>query len=153
MKKVLLVVTTTLLLSISGNCQWYSRKYGVSDLNQLSQIQLNEALIRAKDGMSSGAVISIISGIGIVGGIIRATRDSPYPGDIWGNITGLLLLAGSIPFEITGLLVRGINRSRAKRIEEVLNKAEIKFGLLNCSIGLAGSSGFTVAGFSVTLRF
>jgi hypothetical protein len=120
------------MFSLSGNCQWYIRQYNVKDINQLSQEQLNEALIRAKNGKSSGAVISIISGIAIAGGIIMATRDSPYPGDIEGNVTGVLLLAGSIPFEIIGLIVMGTNSTYEKRIKEVLKSTELKMGLINC---------------------
>jgi len=146
---------SAILLSANLYSQWKNRRYGESDINQLSHVQLNEALDRAKDGMSSGAVISAISGIGIVGGIIMATRNSPYPGDIEGNVTGLLLLAVSIPFEITGLIVWGTNKTRAKNINEVLRNPDLKLGLVNYQTGnmFSGYQGSVLPCLSLTIHF
>lgn len=135
MKKVFLILINVIILSASCNCQWYNKRYGESDINQLTQVQLNESLDRAKDGICSGAVISIISGIGIVGGMIMLTSDSPYPGDIGGNVTGLLLTAASIPLEIIGLTVWSTNKIRAKSINEVLRNPDLKIGLVNYQMG------------------
>jgi hypothetical protein len=155
MKKVFLIIINVIMLSANCNCQWYNRRYGESDINQLSQVQLNESLDRAKDGISSGAVISIISGIAIAGGIIMLTRESPYPGDIEGNVTGLLLIAASIPFEIIGLTVWSTNKTRAKSINEVLRNPDLKLGLVNCQMGnmFSGYQGSLLPCVSLTIHF
>jgi len=130
MKKVLLIISTLILLSVSGNCQWYNRRYGVNDINQLSKEQLNEALIRTQRGISDGRTLSLISAIGICGGIteILATRNV---GEGFGILAGMGLLIVSVSLEIVGLTKWGINDSRAKSIKEVLKSTELKTGLLN----------------------
>jgi hypothetical protein len=130
MKKVLLIISTLILLSVSGNCQWYNRRYGVNDINQLSKEQLNQALIRTQRGISGGRTLSLVSAIGICGGIIEilATRNV---GEGFGILAGMGLIIVSVPLEIVGLTKWGINDSRAKSIKEVLKSTELKTGLLN----------------------
>jgi hypothetical protein len=130
MKKVLLIISTVILLSENGNCQWYNRRYGVSDINQLSKEQLNEALIMTQRGISGGRTLSLVSTIGICGGIIEilATRNV---GEGFGILAGMGLIIVSVPLEIGGLTKWGINDSRAKSIKEVLKNTELKTGLLN----------------------
>lgn len=50
MKKASLLMSTAILLSVNGNCQWYNRRYGVNDIItnnhtgnyvRLYQIQMN----------------------------------------------------------------------------------------------------------------
>jgi hypothetical protein len=130
MKKVLLIISTLILLSVGGNCQWYNRRYGVNDISQLSQKQLNEALTRTQRGISGGRTLSLVSAIGICGGIIEilATRNV---GEGFGILAGMGLIIVSVPLEIVGLTKWGINDSRAKSIKEVLKSIELKTGLLN----------------------
>jgi hypothetical protein len=130
MKKVLLIISTLILLSVSGNCQWYNRRYGVNDINQLSKEQLNEALIRTQRGISGGRTLSLVSAIGICGGIVEilVTRNV---GEGFGILAGMGLIIVSVPLEIVGLTKWGINDSRAKSIKEVLKSTELKTGLLN----------------------
>jgi hypothetical protein len=130
MKKVFLIISSVILLSVNGNCQWYNRRYGVNDINQLSKEQLNEALIRTLRGISGGRTLSLVSAIGICGGIIEilATRNV---GEGFGILAGMGLIIVSVPLEIVGLTKWGINDSRAKSIKEVLKSTELKTGLLN----------------------
>ena len=58
-------MSTALLLSVSGNCQWYNRRYGVNNINQLSREQLNQALKRAQSGVTGGIVLSSVGAAGI----------------------------------------------------------------------------------------
>jgi uncharacterized protein GlcG (DUF336 family) len=100
MKKAFLTMSTAILLSVSGNCQWYNRRYKVTDINQMSQSQLNESLIKAKRGISGGRSLSIIGAIGISGGIIEilATANA---GEGFGVLYGFGLIAVCVPLEIT----------------------------------------------------
>jgi hypothetical protein len=155
MKKVLLIISTLILFSVSGNCQWYNRRYGVNDINQLSKEQLNEALIRTQRGISGGRTLSLVSAIGICGGIIEilATRNV---GEGFGILAGMGLIIVSVPLEIVGLTKWGINDSRAKSIiKEVLKSMELKMGLVNypCRNIFASSQGSLLPCLSITVRF
>ena len=130
MKKLFLILTTLILLSVNGNCQWYNRRYGVNDINQLSEEQLNEALIRTHRGISGGSTLSLIGVIGICGGIIEiiATKNI---GEGFGILAGMGLIIVSVPLEIVGLTKWSINDTRSKSIKEVLRSTELKMGLVN----------------------
>jgi hypothetical protein len=135
MKKVLLIISTLILLSVSGNCQWYNRRYGVNDISQLSQEQLIEALTRAQSKVTGGHVLSIVGAIGIGVGsylIVHSKKIYPEANDITEpQLTGFTFLVISIPLEIAGLIKWGINGTRAKSIKGVLKSTELKTGLLN----------------------
>jgi hypothetical protein len=159
MGKAFLIMSTLILLSVSGNCQWYHRRYGVNDINQLSQEQLNEALTKAQSKISGGHVLSIVGAIGIGVGsylIVYSKRIYPEANDITeGEMTGWVFLAISIPVEIAGLTKWGINGKRVKSIKEVLNNTELKMGLVNYQKGniCSGSLGSLLPCLSVKIRF
>ncbi|MCX6262597.1 MAG: hypothetical protein NTY95_17495 [Bacteroidia bacterium] len=116
MKKAFLIMSATILLSVSGNCQWINRHYGANDFNQLSQEQLNDALRRANNGVKCGTVLSVTGAIGIGSGIIiiLANQDKDF-----GGLGGLAILETSIPVEIAGLLIIRTNNKRKTSIREV----------------------------------
>ena len=154
MKRAFLILITAILLSISGNCQWYNRRYGVNDINQLSEEQLNDALIWTHRGISGGRTLSLVSAIGICGGIIEiiATRNV---GEGFGILAGMGLIIVSVPLEIVGLTKWGINDTRAKSINEVLRSTELKMGLVNYHQGNTFSitQGSLLPCLSITIRF
>jgi hypothetical protein len=134
MKKVFLIITTIFLLVSEGaDCQWYQRRYGVSNLNQLNQQQLTESFLRARGGARAGALISAASTVGIIAGTIMLTHDSPNPGDIGVNAFGIVVLAGSIPMEITGLTIWGVSGTRLQSIRGVMNNTRLSLGVMNFS--------------------
>lgn len=135
MKKVFLIISFLILLSAGGNCQWYNRRYGVNDITQLSQKQLNEALTRAQSKVTGGHVLSIVGAIGIGVGsylIVHSKKIYPEANDITEpQLTGFTFLVISIPIEIAGLIKWSINGTRAKRIKEVFKSTELRMGLIN----------------------
>jgi hypothetical protein len=130
MKKVALIIATIILLSITGNCQWYHRRYGVNDINQLSKEQLNEALRKAKGGARVSGLVSLIGGVGIISGIVTLSKvkDREDEGKAY---TGVFLTGISIPLEITGLTIWGIHGTRKYNIKNTLKNSDIKVGLIN----------------------
>jgi hypothetical protein len=130
MKKTGLIIAVIILLSVNGNCQWFHRKYGVNDITQLSQEQLNEAYRKAKTGARVGGFVSVISGVGIISGIIvlNSVEDREDESKAY---TGVFLTGISIPLEITGLTIWGINSTRKKNIKNILNNLDINVGLIN----------------------
>jgi hypothetical protein len=73
MKKVVLIFTAIIFLSLDCNCQWYHRQYGVNNIFQLTPEQFNEALMKAKIGVRHGTIMSTASSIGIVGSPVSAS--------------------------------------------------------------------------------
>ena len=133
MKKVIFIITTVFLLaSMSADCQWYQRRYGVNNPNQLTQQQLTESFLRARGGTRAGALLSGASAIGIIAGIIMFKHESPYPGDIETNVLGILVLGGTIPMEITGLTIWGISGTRLQSIRAAMNNTKVSLGIMNC---------------------
>ena len=156
MKKLLFLTASVLLLtSAVVDCQWYQRRYGVNNINQLTQQQLTESFLRARGGARAGALISGVSAVGIVTGIIMLKHNSPYSGDIGINVIGVLVLGGTIPMEITGLTIWVISGTRLQSIRAVMNNTEVSLGIMNCSpyyvSGIAKSS--SIPCISITYNF
>jgi hypothetical protein len=158
MKRGFLIISAAILLSVSGNCQWYNRRYGVSDINQLSLEQLNEALIRAQNGVKGGIVISSIGALGLgVGGYFILHKTMTSEGFQNQNIifTGIKIVILSIPIEIAGLTILSINNYRKTSIKEVLNSTGLKLGLVNYQQGniFSTTQGSLLPCLSVTIHF
>ncbi len=144
-----------LLVSQGADCQWYQRRYGVNDLNQLNQLQLKESFLRARGGARAGALLSGVSAIGIVTGIIMLNHESPYSGDIGINVLGILVLGGTIPMEITGLTIWSISGTRLQSIRAVMNNTEVSLGIMNYSpYKITGISNYnSIPCISITYNF
>lgn len=141
-------MVTVLLLSGIGNGQWYNRRFGVNDINQLSVRQLNEELVRSHKGVTGGIIMISLGAVGIASGayFIHDAKDPEKPGNIDAALAGMGLLILSIPLEITGLVVLATNSQRVKNINEVLKSTEVK-------MGIGSSQSFLVPSLSVTIRF
>jgi hypothetical protein len=130
MRKVFFVLAAIILISTSGNCQWYSRVYGVNELNQLTTEQLNNALKWTQRNMQTGKIISVIGAVGIIGGAVEVsvTNNEKYGFAILGGIAAILI---SVPLEITGLTIWGVNSSRKTKIANCLSTTKISLGFIN----------------------
>lgn len=135
MKKTFLILATIMLLSIDGNCQWYYKKYGIKDLNQLSKEQLTEAL--KLSNINVGVSIGCLTILGpplIIGGIhiinkAKTTEDfDTFLNGVW----GIYFLIAGVTFEITGLILLPITLNQSKKIRNTLHNPEIKIGLIDC---------------------
>jgi hypothetical protein len=127
---VFFVLSAIILISTSGNCQWYSRVYGVNELNQLTTEQLNNALKWTQRNMQTGKIISVIGAVGIIGGAVEVsvTNNEKYGFAILGGIAAILI---SVPLEITGLTIWGVNSSRKTKIANCLSTTKISLGFIN----------------------
>ncbi len=126
MKKTFLIISL-ILLSESVYSQWHSRRYGVSDLNQLTFEQLDLALTNAKFEFGSGIFMVIVGGAGLYGGIYLAQKAPP--GDTGTALTGLLITAISVPSEIAGWIILTTNLKRIESIKEVMRNRDLHLGL------------------------
>jgi hypothetical protein len=156
MKKVFLIMVTVIMISTCGNCQWYQRRYGVNNINQLSEQQLTEAFLRARGGARAGALLTTASAIGIVSGILIASSADNIgrAGEARAYI-GVFLAFGSLPIGLLGAPIWGISGTRLKTIKGIMKNTEIKIGLINypASIKSGGLSCSSIPGFSITFNF
>jgi hypothetical protein len=154
LKKVILIITTVILLTTTANCQWLNRYYGVNDYKQLSDKQLNDALIKAKDGVTGGIVLMVAGAIGIGTGyyVIQDSKDKL--GSLQA-IPGAALLVLSVPAEIIGLVVLVNNSERQINIKRAMKNIELKVGLINYRSAdfSSGSKDYLLPCLSVTIRF
>ena len=65
MKTIILLIT--ILFTMNLNAQWYSTQFGVTDMNDLNQNQLNIGLEQSLKTIKTGQVLT---GVGAVAGII-----------------------------------------------------------------------------------
>ena len=156
MKISIRFVTIMLLISANCHCQWYERRYGVNDIFQLTPEQFKESLSKANAGARTGAVLSIIGTAGTICGISIASSAAHMGSEGEGRaFTGVFLAIGSVPIVLTGLTVLGTYGPRIRRIREILETAEIKTGLLDCSQNdiFKNLNYSSVPAISVTVRF
>ena len=125
MKKFLLLLITG-LFAISVQAQWYSRSYGVDNINDLSEVQLNYALQRAESNVKTGKILTF-SGIGAfaLGTVIGVTAlDDVFLNwdDSYDNYAGRYLAGGMLMLLGMGSTALGIpfwivGATRKKKIE------------------------------------
>jgi hypothetical protein len=134
MKRTFLIIVAVLLITANGNCQWYQRKYGVNDINQLSQQQINESLRKAKVRAWTGAYISCIGVITLSSGISMKYA----PKDLHGSqlqeqqISKVAFLTLGSVLTPVGLTMLFKNCSRMKAIKKTMKNTEISLGVTNC---------------------
>ena len=152
MNKLFFIIVYACLLSVNGNCQWYNRRYGVNDINQLSREQLNLALVRAHKGITGGTILSLAGVAGITVGLIMTTNESE---DFAKSLSGMALTAVSTFTEVIGLAILIDNSLRTRRIKKALNGTEMKIGLINYQMEqvYTDSQGLSLPCLSVTICF
>ncbi|WP_163324491.1 hypothetical protein [Draconibacterium mangrovi] len=125
MKKILVVIVLG-LMSLSVQGQWYTRSYGVEDINDLSKAQLNYALQRAQANVKAGKILTW-SGVGAFSAglvIVAISLDDFW--EFWDDdnqnqfvfgstlmLLGMASTAVGVPFWIAGA-------SRKKQVEIAL---------------------------------
>ena len=125
MKKILVVVILGLItLSVQG--QWYSRSYGVDNINELSEAQLNYALQRAQNNVKAGKILTW-SGVGAfsAGLVIVATSFDDFwsywdEDNLGRYLCGSTLLVLGMASTIVGAPIWIVGSSRKKQVEIAL---------------------------------
>ncbi len=111
-----LILFNVFFSAIQINAQWYTRQFNVTDINQLSETQLNKGLHRANNMTVAGKVLTVVGIPAIFSGslILRQSRQadifnsSLFTGEHLeqiglGVITGGVVLIGiGVPLSFTG---------------------------------------------------
>jgi hypothetical protein len=162
MKKVVLFLAVIILLSVESNCQWYYKKYGVKDLNQLSQEQLNKRLRINKKLIGFNVGVMIVGTTFIIAGthlINKANAEElsvegfyNYPRE---KTMGIVFLSSGIICDICGLILLPLNLTEINKIKKVLGNPEIKLGLISCPTNniINHSNISLIPGISLAIQF
>ena len=117
MKKII-VGLLLIFIVLSANAQWYTKKFNVSNLNELTKEQLDLALSHANSNIRTGKTLTF-TGLGIfaIGGILFSSGLNDMSHDSWNDFNndmsksaigliamtaGVVVDAIGIPFWITG---------------------------------------------------
>jgi hypothetical protein len=139
MKKVILILAAIILLSVDGICQnYYYKKYGVKELNQLTQDQLAKELIFNKKAMvfSIGALAVGTSFI-VLGSYLNkeANKDLSTVEDFeawpYQKVLGIAFIAGGSVIDLCGLFLLPYSLIQIDKIKELLGNSEVKLGFIN----------------------
>lgn len=133
MKRTIFAVIA-LIFTINANCQWYYKKYGVSNLNNLTTEQLQAELKLSKGYTVSGIAISLLGALGIWGGVAimrNAYDESEWDVGIGHWFGGFFLFMVSISAETVAIVFIALGASRSGEINTILKKIDIKAGLIN----------------------
>lgn len=123
--KSLLFVAILILTSVHINAQWYS-KHGVSDINDLSEQQLEILLQKSRDNVKTGKILTYTGfGVGTIGLIVSVNATANVISDPF-TVTeeelddftygGVLMLLG-IGAMVVGIPLWAINASRRNKVE------------------------------------
>ncbi|WP_163710845.1 hypothetical protein [Mangrovibacterium lignilyticum] len=122
-----------LFLLFTGNvqAQWY-KKYGVTEMNELTEVQLSHALHKAKRNTWIGAAITGIGTALIIEGIIdvsKSNKDNNLFEEFANAIGGTTeIVLGVVPFLAVGVPLMVANANRKKNIELAL----VRLGTTAC---------------------
>lgn len=160
MKKAILIISGILLISEITECQWYQKYFHINDPALLSREQIEAALKKSKDGVTTGTTLTIIGSLGIISGLFLFLKDYPddkYPEqtEMGKKFTGALLALVSIPTEIVGISLLKKNCLRKSEIEKFIDNFEMNLVITrhNETSPLNEPVFDIVPGVSLTIRF
>lgn len=111
LRGIILLTIVVALLSINVNAQWYINSFGVTNMNELNQDQLNIGLEQSLKTVKAGKVLTFVGlGAAIIGGIVYAQGvDEIVQADSYGQISsGTDKGVGGIGLVYGGLLATSI---------------------------------------------
>lgn len=125
MMKKLLTCILLILFAVNVNAQWYQRLYGVTNINELNEEQLNIALQLSQQKIKTGKTVTFI-GIGsLFLGAVTLTNVSGSDNiiDASGNISaGLFFICGGIVTTAIGIPIWITGSNRKNSIEVALTR-------------------------------
>jgi len=139
MKKVIFILASIILLSVDVNCQnYYYKKYGVKELNQLTQEQLAKELKLNKKavGFSIGALAVGTSFIVLGSYLNKEANKEPtsfkdveaWPSEV---VLGIVLITSGSVIDLCGLFLLPYCSIKIDKIKKLMGNSEVKLGLIN----------------------
>jgi len=161
MKKVIFLPALFMAFGLSAHGQWYMKKYEVSDIDYLTQQQLEESVTDAKSGTYTSLIV-----MGCGGLVILAEHFFPYKEEDDDNVTILeqllgeksvhnLTIAGGVAIAAGGAIASIVYLSRLGTIKSALRRNFPSQGSLALSPALLTEkcSHSVCPGITLTIRF
>lgn len=139
MKKVIILFAATILLSVDGTCQnYYYKKYGVKELNQLTQDQLAKELKLNKKalGFSFGA-LAIGTSFIVLGSYLnneankKLTTVEDFEAWPFEKVLGVVFITGGSIIDLCGLFLLPYSSIQISKIKKLMVNSEVKLGFIN----------------------
>lgn len=126
MKKAFLLLCVMIMLCNISDGQWLQRKYNVTDINQLSKEQLQDAYRKTKTKVWTGAAFTYIGTMNLLlGASIKTTTKSTRGPEGEGQAYKQAFLVMGTAFEAIGLPLLLTNSQRLKSIKHAMRNTEI----------------------------
>ena len=151
--KKFLVGTLLILLTVNVDAQWYS-KYGVNDINELSETQLNFALQQFDKNYKAGRIVTLV-GIGseLFGWSMALIAISTWSSSKFLEYSFFILVPTGIVTMCVGIPLWSVNANRKKDIELALAKFNTASFLGNNQPTYFGYKQPSAFGLSVKISF
>jgi hypothetical protein len=137
MKKIFFAITLILALVYNGKSQWYTWKYGVKDINELSQKQLEQSLTQASLQKLGGFFLMVLGPIPFVKGISEYNKSIELGGNLGEGkaYSAVFLIGGAVLMETVGVAMLLSNNSKIKEITKAMNRTQIGLGFTDRQLG------------------
>lgn len=148
MIRFLLLSVLSIFLFTNVNSQWYFNKYGVSSLDYLTKIQLEETLGNL---ISTQHCLLIVMSSITAGAFIMMTGFGDPKGG-WTYVGAFILVLEMItsPIWVSTLIVQGV---RISKIKKALVSANLKLGVLTCPVNFYTGTHFNPPAIGLTITF
>jgi len=136
--KKLLAGLFFILFALNIQAQWYNKQFGVNDINDLSELQLNLAMQKANKNLKTGKILTFTGlGVGLIGTVVAGHAAAREAGETiagiftlsnnsddhkTGIVAGELLMFGGLGAMTVGIPLWAVNSSRRNKIEIALIK-------------------------------
>lgn len=154
MKRIILILSFTLVIVTSASSQWYSFKYGVSSLDKLTKVQLEESLKEERTHIRKNLIFSGVGCAMVTTGIIFI-KNGEKNDDIVYGLWGLILAPLGFIILPLELILLGVHLDRSIQIKNALKNASLKATVLNCpsEICLGNTYRHNVIGITICFNF
>ncbi len=154
MKRIILILTFTLVIVSSASSQWYSFKYGVSSLDKLTKVQLEESLKEEKTHIKRNLIWSGVGCAMVTTGIIFI-KNGEKNDDIVYGLWGLILTPVGFIVLPLELILFGVHYNRSMHIKKALKNASLNATVLNypLELSLGNTYHHSVIGITVCFNF
>jgi hypothetical protein len=158
MKKLILSLLLVMVF-ISSSGQWYEKKYGVSRIDLLSDVQMDEAEDQAKNIAVDGVIVLGAGAVGCLAGYLYLSQGLGEDPSVLEELLGPKVIGKGLIFlgigtAATGAVIAMVGLTRKSSIQAARNRYNPE-GCLNITPILVTNSenGSVNPGISIILRF
>jgi hypothetical protein len=127
MKRIFLAVVLMLGLACPVSSQWYTSKYGVKDINELSAEQLEQSLSQARLAKWGGITLIGLGSVVLVKGISDFNKSNELGGNAGEGYAYSAVISYALGglMELAGVTMVHKNITKIQSIKKVLNQTQV----------------------------